>query len=105
MQYPYVTFTSNAYKITNTRVSLDSIVLLSRDGFSPESILESYPSLSLEQVYGALAFYLGNRSQIDAYLLDGELQAQALHNASRVINSELIAKLQRARRIGESPSL
>ncbi|MBM3760202.1 MAG: DUF433 domain-containing protein [Acidobacteria bacterium] len=42
--------------MAGTRVSLDSVVLLFREGLSAESIVESYPSLSLEQVFGALAF-------------------------------------------------
>lgn len=55
-QNPHVTFSDSAFKIAGTRVSLDSVVLLFREGLSAESIVESYPSLSLEQVFGALAF-------------------------------------------------
>lgn len=36
-------------------------------GLSPESIVQSFPLLTLEQVYGAIAFYLANHSEIDAY--------------------------------------
>jgi uncharacterized protein (DUF433 family) len=36
---------------------------------TPESIMESFDTLTLEEVYGALAFYLGHRDDIDAYLL------------------------------------
>lgn len=39
-----------------------------RKGLSPESIVHSFPLLTLEQVYGAIAFYLANRAEIDAYL-------------------------------------
>jgi len=28
-----------------------------------------YPSLTLEQVHGAMAFYLGDQKEIDAYLV------------------------------------
>jgi hypothetical protein len=64
---------------------------------SAESMVESYPVLSLEQVHGALAFYLGNQKEIDVYLADGERAAQSQHQQSRLTNAELIAKLQRAR--------
>ena len=40
-------------------------------GESPEGIAESFPALDLEQVYGAIAFYLGHRDTIDAYLRAG----------------------------------
>jgi uncharacterized protein (DUF433 family) len=38
------------------------------EGLSPESIADSFDTLTLEEVYGALAFYLGHRDEIDAYL-------------------------------------
>lgn len=47
-----------AYRVAGSRVSLDSIVYCFREGLSPESIAESFPTLTLEQVYGAIAFYL-----------------------------------------------
>lgn len=46
----------------------DSIVAAYWRGQAPESILRSYPSLTLAQIYGAIAFYLSNQPQIDAYL-------------------------------------
>jgi hypothetical protein len=33
-----------------------------------ESIAQAFPVLSLEQTYGAIAFYLANRPAVDAYL-------------------------------------
>jgi len=50
-----------------------------------------------EQVPGAIAFYLGNQEEVDAYLADGERTADSQHLQSRKTNAELIAKLQRAR--------
>jgi hypothetical protein len=34
-------------------------------GESPEAIRSHYPSLNLEQVYGAIAFLLGNKAEIE----------------------------------------
>ena len=86
------------YRIADTRVSLDSVVYLFREGMSAESIAECYPALTLEQVHGALAFYLGNQTEIDAYLSEGNRTAQEQHRQSRETNAEFIAKIQRARR-------
>src|ERR1700730_3619977 len=97
MAKEYVTKSEGAYRIADTRVSLDSLVYLFREGMSAESMVENYPALTLEQVHGALAFYLGNQKEIDRYLAEGQRAAQSQHEQSRQTNAELIAKLQRAR--------
>jgi uncharacterized protein (DUF433 family) len=66
MAKEYVNYSEGAYRIADTRVSLDSLVYLFREGMSAEGMVESYPALTLEQVHGALAFYLGNQREIDA---------------------------------------
>jgi uncharacterized protein (DUF433 family) len=42
-------------------------------------MVESYPSLTLEQMHGALAFYLANRTDIDRYLAEGQRLAEQEH--------------------------
>jgi len=59
--------------------------------------------LSLEQVHGALAFYLANQEEIDAYLVEGQRAAESQHQQSRQTNARLIAKLQRARNASQIP--
>ena len=95
MSKDYVTKVEGAYRVTGTRVSLDSLVYLYREGISPEGMAESYPALTLEQVHGALAFYLANQAEVDAYLAKAEAVAAVEHQESRSTNAELIAKLQR----------
>jgi uncharacterized protein (DUF433 family) len=99
----YVRLIDGAYRIVGTRVSLDSLVYLFREGMSAESMVESYPALTLEQVHGALAFYLHNHAEVDAYLAEGQRLAQARHDQSREANAEFIAKLQRARHASQIP--
>jgi uncharacterized protein (DUF433 family) len=103
MHKEYVQVVEGAYRIGDTRVSLDSLVYLFREGMSAESMVESYPALTLEQVHGALAFYLGNQKKIDAYLAEGQRSAEWLHEESRRTNAELISKLQRARHASQIP--
>lgn len=93
----YVSKIEGAYRITDTRVSLDSLIYLFREGLSVESMVDSYPALTLEQVHGALAFYLANQQKIDAYLLQGENKAAQHQARSNQSNADLLAKLQRAR--------
>ena len=103
MQKQYVRIVEGAYRVGDTRVSLDSLVYLFREGMSAESMVECYPALTLEQVHGALAFYLGNQQEIDVYLAEGQRAAQSQREQSRRTNAELIAKLQRARNASQIP--
>src|SRR5438552_16785346 len=103
MSKEYVKKIDDVYRVGETRVSLDSLVFLFREGMSAESMVDSYPALTLEQVHGALAFYLANQKEIDAYLIEGQRAAEVQHRQSRQTNGELIAKLQRARNASQIP--
>ena len=103
MSKEYVRRVEGAYRVGDTRVSLDSLVYLFREGMSAESMVESYPALTLEQVHGALAFYLANQKEVDAYLAEGQRTAESQHQQSRRTNAEVIAKLQRARDASQIP--
>jgi len=96
MPKEYVSKQEEVYRVGATRVSLDSLVYLFREGVSAEGMVESYPALTLEQVHGALAFYLANRAEVDAYLAEGQRLAEADQEDSRRSNADLIAKLRRA---------
>jgi uncharacterized protein (DUF433 family) len=78
MSKDYVTQTDGAYRIAGTRVSLDSVVYAWLNGLSPESIVDTYPTLTLEQVHGALAYYLAHQEDIDQYLSQGEAEFEQL---------------------------
>lgn len=64
----YVEERDGALFVSGSRVSLASIVFEFREGASPESILQNFPTLSLPQVYGAIAFFLNHPDQTEAYL-------------------------------------
>lgn len=63
---------SGVYRVGETRVSLDSIVRNYLDGESPEAIVENLPVLTLDEVSGAIAFYLANRAEVHEYLKERE---------------------------------
>ena len=65
-------------RIAQTRISLDSVAILFLQGDSPESIQRQFPVLSLEQVYGAIAYYLRNRQSVDEYLEQQSMQWEKL---------------------------
>ena len=65
----YVDAREGGYYIAGTRVGLDVLVYDFRGGESPESILQSYPSIgSLAKVYGAITFILEHPEAVEAYL-------------------------------------
>ena len=85
------------WKVCGSRVSLDSVLAGYFSGLSPEGIQEAYPSLSLEAIHGCLAFYLRNRTEIDAYLQRERDHFESLRRAMAVKNQPLIDRLRTAR--------
>ena len=99
MESPYVETRDGGYWIRGTRVSLDSIVLAFLEGLSPETIAaECFPTLTLEQVYGAIAYYLAHRSKIDSYLKQADADFEALRQATHGEIPEFSRRLAEARR-------
>jgi len=84
------------YYVSGTRVSLDSIVYSYRRGESAESIRQSFPSLSLVQVYGAITFYLSKQRAVDAYLTEAGKEWDEFAQ-KHPLPEELRQKLERAR--------
>ena len=99
MENEYVEYRDEGYWIRGTRVSLDSVVLAFLEGLSPETICaECFPTLSLGQVYGAIAYYLAHREQIDGYLQRSDSEFEALRQRTRSADPEFARHWAEARR-------
>jgi uncharacterized protein (DUF433 family) len=98
MSKQYVEQRDGSYWVVGTRVSLDSIVYAFLQGQTAEGIGQAFPVLTLEQVYGAVAFYLANRPEIDAYLARAKADFEAMRQASRDADPMFYQKLAEARR-------
>lgn len=99
MEKKYVELREGGYWISGTRVSLDSVVSAFLQGHSPEAIaIDCFPTLTLEQVYGAITHYLANKREIDQYLKDASVEFEAIRRASHASDPELSRKLADARR-------
>ena len=104
MEKRYIEKRDDGYWVAGTRVSLDSIVLAFLDGLSPETIVaECFPVLTLEQVYGAITYYLAHGAEIDRYLQQGDAEFDALRHATRSADPQFHAKLVQARRQSQMP--
>jgi uncharacterized protein (DUF433 family) len=93
MDNNYVNVEGDSYRINGTRVSLDSVVYDYLSGLSPESIADNFDTMSLEQVYGAIAFYLSHRDEVDRHLMQNRVKFDALRKQARESNPLLYRKL------------
>jgi uncharacterized protein (DUF433 family) len=64
--------------VGKTRVTLDTIVSIFKQGATPEEIASRYSSLKLADVYSAIAFYLNHQEEIETYLQQRQQQAQEI---------------------------
>ncbi len=91
----YVEYRTDSYWVEGTRISVDSVVYAFRQGLSPESIAQAFPLPNLEQIYGAIAFYLANRTAINSYLATEEAaygtMPQPLQSSDPALYNKLIA--------------
>ncbi len=73
MNPQYVEQREQGYWVSDSRVSLESVIFAFLDGLSPETIVaECFPVLTLEQVYGTITYYLSHRDEVDDYLRQAE---------------------------------
>jgi uncharacterized protein (DUF433 family) len=97
MAREYIEERGGGYYVAGTRVSLDSVVYAFRGGESPETIQQNFPSVTLEQVYGAIAFYLGHQAEVDANIRQGEENVRGVIPPLSQRKPEAYARLQRVR--------
>jgi len=98
MARDYIEKREGGYWVAGTRVSLDSLVYAFLRGAAPEGIAQSYPVLSLEEVYGAIAFYLANQAEIDTMLANNDREFELLRKQTRDANPSLYKKPEEARK-------
>jgi hypothetical protein len=71
-------------------------VLEFQQGEPPEAIRSHYPTLSLEQVYGAITFYLGHKSEVENDIAEREREEDA-YSAAHPTPPDIKAKFGRMR--------
>ncbi|MBD2500388.1 DUF433 domain-containing protein [Anabaena azotica] len=82
--------------VGKTRVTLDTVVTVFKQGTTAEEIVHRYPSLGLADVYATIAFYLKHKQEVEAYLQQRQQQAQEIRqmNESRFNPQSLRNRLQ-----------
>jgi uncharacterized protein (DUF433 family) len=85
------------FYITGSRVPLDRIISEYRNGEEPETIRSHYPTLSLEQVNGAIAFYQVHKEEVDR-TMEERRRAEDAHIAANLNPPDIKQKFERMRR-------
>jgi len=92
----------NCY-VTGTRVSLDSLIHAFHRGESPETICQNFELLNLEEIYGAIAYYLANQVALDAYLISQGEKWEEGRRTQEPLPSGLRQRLMRERGEMQAP--
>jgi uncharacterized protein (DUF433 family) len=90
-----VEYRDDVYRVAGTRVALDVIMRRFWAGDTPEAMVQSFPVLTLEQVYGAIAYYLHHQEHLDTYLQQAEAKEDTLVETLRQRNRTLHERLGR----------
>jgi len=75
---PFVVTEYGTIRISDSRVSLDTVIYHYKQGACPEEIVNRFPSLPLADVYAAIAYYLSHTEEIEEYLRQQESEADEL---------------------------
>jgi uncharacterized protein (DUF433 family) len=75
---PLQTNADGVVRVGKTRVTLDTVIAVFKQGTTAEEIVYRYPSLRLADVYAAIAFYLNHQQDVETYLQQRQQQAQEI---------------------------
>jgi uncharacterized protein (DUF433 family) len=75
---PLETDAHGVIRVSNTRVTLDTIVIAFKDGATAEEIAQQYPTIPLADVYYVIGYYLHRRDEVESYLKERKREAAEL---------------------------
>jgi uncharacterized protein (DUF433 family) len=80
---PLETNADGVVRVGKTRVTLDTVVSVFKQGLTAEEIVYRYPSLKLADVYATIGFYLNHQQEVEAYLQQRQQQAQEIRKMNQ----------------------
>lgn len=96
MNREFVERRDGSFYLAGSRVPLAHLVREFQLGELPEAIRSHYPTLTLEQVYGAITFYLGSKEEVEADIAERE-RVEDEFAERHPAPPDLKGKLERAR--------
>jgi uncharacterized protein (DUF433 family) len=80
--------------ITGHRISMENVVFFFNQGDTPEMLHLRFPSVSVPKFYKAIAFYLENQPEVDAYCAESARMVEE-HRAAMAGRGPTIEELRR----------
>ncbi len=96
MNREFVERRDGSFYLVGSRVPLAHVVREFQHGELPEAIRSHYPTLTLEQVYGAITFYLGSKEEVETDSAERE-RVEDEFAGTHPAPPDLRQKLERAR--------
>ena len=75
---PLETDEHGVIRVSNTRVTLDTIVTAFEDGATAEEIAQQYPTVPLADIYYVIGYYLHKQDEVETYLTKRKKEADEL---------------------------
>ena len=69
---------AGVFRVSGTRVSLDSVIYAFDEGATPEEIAQNFPTLDLAAIYSVIGYYLQNRDEVEQYLEQRKIDREEL---------------------------
>ena len=68
LDVPLHTDENGVMRVSNTRVTLYTLIGFFNQGESPDALHAGFPTVPLADIYAVIAYYLAHREAVDAYL-------------------------------------
>lgn len=81
---PLETGADGVIRVGGTRVTLDTVIATFLNGATAEEIMQQYPALELADIYAAISYYLRHDEEVQTYLNERKVQADAVREENEV---------------------
>src|SRR5712692_5981258 len=75
---PLTQWDDGTFRITGSRVPIDTVIYHFKLGATAEEIGYKFPSLRLADIYGAIYYYLANQGEVEEYLRQQEAEGDTV---------------------------
>ena len=76
MDVPLQTQADGTIRVGQSRVLLEIVIHAFKRGETPEGIVQSFPTLKLEDVYAVIAYYLQHQTEVDRYIQQADAESK-----------------------------
>ena len=96
-------FDTNDIRLKGTRIGIETILYdFIHRSQTPETIVKSYPSLTREQVYATITYYLHNQEAVSTYLAEWLEHGRRMREQQAKNPSPVILRLRKIKAERES---